>query len=75
MHFEEPGSPRQQKAHVLQITSCSFQVQKSPKGVPCSLAASGQLILWLCFHGNKNWMGEKRRKKVLMTGGISQLGR
>lgn len=57
------GGPKQQKAHVLQITPCSFQVRKPPLGSPCSLAASGRLIFWPCFHGNKNYMGEKRGKK------------
>lgn len=57
------GGPKQQKAHVLQITPCSFQVWKPPLGSPCSPAASGRLIFWPCFHGNKNYMGEKRGKK------------
>lgn len=57
------GGPKQQKAHVLQITPCSFQVWKTPLGSPCSPAASGRLIFWPCFHGNKNYMGEKRGKK------------
>lgn len=69
------GAPQQQKAHVLQIISCSFQFWKPPQRFPCSLAASGQLIFWSRFHGNERWMGEKRGKKVLVIGGNSQHGR
>lgn len=57
------GAPKEQKAYVLQITPCSFQVWKPPQGLPHSRAASGQPIYCPCFHGNKNWMGEKRGEK------------
>lgn len=57
------GAPKQQKAHVLQITPCSFQVWRPPQGFPHSLAASGQLIFWLCFHGYKiEWVKRKGEK-------------
>lgn len=70
------GAPKQQKAHVLQITPCSFQVWKPPQGFSHSPAASGQLIFWPRFHGNENWMGEKRgEKRVLVMGGTSELGK
>lgn len=32
--LRDSGAPKQQKAHVLQITTCSFQISKPPQGFP-----------------------------------------